>query len=63
MAVIEKTLLNFNSQEVSAVSDVAERTNDSLPFEITYAVQKLGVDSEILVAVLLPLSFLKSNAS
>ena len=61
MAVIEKTLLNFNSQEVSAVSDVAERTNDSLPFEITYAVQKLGMHSYILVAVLLPLSFLKSD--
>ena len=61
MAVIEKTLLNFNSQEVSAVSDVAERTNDSLPFEITYAVQKLGMHSDILVAVLLPLSFLKSD--
>lgn len=48
---------------VSTTSDVAERTNDSFPFEITYAVQKLGMDSEILVAVLLPLSFLKSNAS
>lgn len=43
------------------MSDVAERTNDSLPFEITYAVQKLGMHSDILVAVLLPLSFLKSE--
>jgi hypothetical protein len=47
---------------VSTLSDVAERTNDSLPFEITYAVQKLGMHSDILVAVLLPLSFLKSDA-
>lgn len=46
---------------VSLVSDVAERTNDSLPFETTYAVQKLGMHSEILVAVLLPLRFLKSD--
>jgi hypothetical protein len=48
---------------VSTTSDVADRTNESLPFEITYAVQKLGMDSEIFVAVLLPLSFLKSDGS
>ena len=45
---------------VSQASDVAERTNDSLPFETTYVVQKLGMHSEILVAVLLPLSFLQT---
>jgi hypothetical protein len=44
---------------VSHVSDVAECTNDSLPFEIMYAVQNLGMHSEILDAVLLTLGFLK----
>ena len=44
---------------ISQGSDVAECTNDSLPFETMYAVQKLGVHSEIFVAVLLPLSFLQ----
>jgi len=59
----EETVEEDMDRGVSTTSDVAERTNVSFPFEITYAVQKLGVDSEILVAVLLPLSFLKSNAS
>ena len=43
---------------VSQASGV-ECTNDSLPFETTYAVQKLGMHSEIFVEVLLPLSFLQ----
>ena len=45
---------------IPQASDVAECTNDSLPFETTYALQKLGMHSEILVAVLLPLSFLQT---
>ena len=59
----EETVEEDMDWGVSTTSDVADRTNESLPFEMTYAVQKLGMDSEILVAVLLPLSFLKSNAS
>ena len=59
----EETVEEDMDRGVSTTSDVADRTNESLPFEMTYAVQKLGMDSEILVAVLLPLSFLKSNAS
>lgn len=43
---------------VPMASDVAECTDDSFPFETTYAVQKLGMHSQILVAVLLPLFFL-----
>jgi hypothetical protein len=57
----EETVEEDMDRGVSAMSDVAERTNDSLPFEITYAVQKLGMHSDILVAVLLPLRFLKSE--
>ena len=59
----EETVEEDMDRGVSTTSDVADRTNESLPFEMTYAVQKLGMDSEILVAVLLPLSFLKSDAS
>jgi hypothetical protein len=44
---------------VSQVSDVAVCTNDSLPFEMMYAVQNLGMHSEILDAVLLTLTFLE----
>ena len=45
----EETVEEDMDRGVSAMSDVAERTNDSLPFEITYAVQKLGMHSDILV--------------
>jgi hypothetical protein len=45
---------------VPMASDVAECTDDSFPFETTYAVQKLGMHSQILVAVLLPLFFLRN---
>jgi hypothetical protein len=67
---LEEKLLELGEETVedidlgaSRVSDVAERTNDSLPFEMTYAVQKLGMHSEMLVAILLPLSCLKSDTS
>ena len=56
----EETVEEDMVLSIPQASDVAECTNDSLPFETTYAVQKLGMHSEIFVEVLLPLSFLQT---
>jgi len=44
---------------LSTAPDVDACTDDNFPLETTYSVQKVGMHSEILEDILLPLNFLK----